>query len=94
MITEKQFESYRVGDLLIWVKTNSLCLVIEKSTEELWVHVVEGGKYPSWVGETRGYSRSVLSEGRDFRHVWEDENEHASSACVSSSCCSPDSSAG
>jgi hypothetical protein len=59
--------NYRIGDLLVWCKTNSLCVVTHKTPDVVQIQIVEGGTYPDWVGENRGYYRESLRKNVDFR---------------------------
>ena len=65
MMTTEEF-TYEVGDLLIWTKSSSLCLVLDKFEDEIKIVVIDGGKYPNWIGEVRGYNRRWLNKGVDF----------------------------
>ena len=65
MITQQEFD-YGIGDLLLWRKTSSLCMVVSRTEDSISVLILDGGSYPNWKGEVRGYNRNSLTKNVDF----------------------------
>lgn len=63
-MTIEEFD-YKVGDMLLWTRSDAVCLVTEKDDETVTIHIMDGGVYPKWRGENRSYGRHWL-EKDDF----------------------------
>ena len=67
--------TFQVGDLLLWVCTDSLFVVVERydilkgKDTIIKVKCVDGGRYPEWLHDERPYNRISLTKGRDFKIV-------------------------